>query len=446
MTRLSLTGVTLFLAIEAHAQYSGQFIWRSRPGGPSAREAHAMAYDALRGKTVLFGGLDLSGGQRRADTWEWDGTIWTALGPANSPSARRYHAIAYEIKRGRTLLFGGQDASTRLADTWEWDGTNWTQRSPATSPPPREQHAIAYDSLRGRVVLFGGLHSLGALSDTWEWDGTNWTQRFVGGFPPARYGHALAYDSLRGRTVLFGGVSSGGASLGDTWEWDGNAWTQGSSLNARSYPALAFSSARGRTVLFGGLSSNAYEGDTWEWDGTSWTRRLTLCNCPCVPGPGGRYRHALAYDSARNRTLLFAGGGASNYADAWEYESSNQPPPCSTLGLGRCPGGVSVTCSTPPRIGSNFCVTFASEAAFSLLYIGLPTLPVPYSSPAVCNAGFLYTVPLIVLQVLGNPAVFCVPVPNEQALVGQVFGVQGAAYGILSCFHITNGVAALVQP
>ena len=64
---------------------------------------------------------------------------WVQIQPKTSPSARWQHAMSYDPITGKTLLFGGRPtaANTYLADTWQYDGTNWTQLSPATSPPGR---------------------------------------------------------------------------------------------------------------------------------------------------------------------------------------------------------------------------------------------------------------------------------------------------------------------
>ena len=56
----------------------------------------------------------------RGDTWEWDGTAWTQRSPASAPSPQQGHAMAYDAARGRVVLFGGHD-SFRRGDTWEWD-------------------------------------------------------------------------------------------------------------------------------------------------------------------------------------------------------------------------------------------------------------------------------------------------------------------------------------
>src|SRR5262252_4613109 len=105
----------------------GQVLWENRSTRAGARFGLALAFDLQRGRTVLFGGGDRSA--QFADTWEWDGTIWAHRLPANTPPARVLHALAYDLARGRTVLFGGDvfqnGVDVPLADTWEWDGANW---------------------------------------------------------------------------------------------------------------------------------------------------------------------------------------------------------------------------------------------------------------------------------------------------------------------------------
>jgi hypothetical protein len=318
--RLSMQALA---ATQFAAVLTAQVAWEERSPKPAGRVGHALAYDLLRGRTVMFGGA--SGTPWLADTWEWDGAAWTNPRPANSPPARSTHALAYDGARGRTVLFGGSGSNTLLSDTWEWDGVTWLQRAPAQSPPARSDHALAYDIGRGRTVLFGGLAQTW-LSDTWEWDGTNWLQRTPAQSPPPRCDHALAYDVSRLRTVLFGGAFFLAPTLADTWEWDGSNWLQRTpalSPPARARHALAHDVQRGRTVLFGGGVR-----ETWEWDGTNWTQVAPAIAPPQSSGP-------LAYDLSRGRTVLF--GGTSPIGEllsvTWEWDGttwSDRTPAIST--------------------------------------------------------------------------------------------------------------------
>jgi len=290
---------------------------------PPVREAHALAYDSARERVVLFGGWGDSG--QLGDTWEWDGVKWTNVTPtesSDSPSRRYGHALAYDAARGKVLLFGGNATTGRLADTWEWDGAKWTQLSPTESPPSRYAHALAYDGTREKVVLFGGT-SGGLRDDVWEWDGTNWTEILPDDRPSPRAGHTLAYDAVRGKVMLVGGNSTEATQivdLNDVWEWDGVNWNEVTPASPAESPlgrqehGLAFDTARGKVVLFGGVGADQMN-DTWEWDGTGWTevkREL----------PAGRHGHGLAYDAKHGKTVLFGGSAYENLADTWEWDGT----------------------------------------------------------------------------------------------------------------------------
>lgn len=83
--------------------------------------------------------------------------------------------------------------------------------------------------------------------------------------------------------------------------------------------AMAFDAARQRVVLFGGAGSGFVASDeTWEWDGTSW-----LHMTPPVR-PAGRYSHALAYDAARQQVLMFGGTNAAGtfLSETWAWNGS----------------------------------------------------------------------------------------------------------------------------
>jgi hypothetical protein len=172
--------------------------WTQRTGtGPSPRYGHAVVYDSARGVTVLFGGLIGSiPGTPNGETWEWNGAAWTQR-MVSGPSPRSQHAMAYDAVRGVSVMFGGTSGgSTGLnGETWEWNGADWTQRM-VSGPSPRSQHAMVYDASSGVSVLFGGFV------------GTAWARQMVNG-PSGRSGHAMAYDAARATTVLFGGEYAG---------------------------------------------------------------------------------------------------------------------------------------------------------------------------------------------------------------------------------------------
>lgn len=113
----------------------------------------------------------------------------------------------------------------------------------------------------------------------------------------------------RRRWVIFGGMAPNGTPLRDTWEWDGVRWTNvlGASPAAQSGHAMAYDEARNVTVL------NGIDG-TWELDRGAWSRR------GAGPAPG-RDGASMAYDPNRREVVLF-GGGVWPFAllgDTWSW-------------------------------------------------------------------------------------------------------------------------------
>ncbi|MFN0133596.1 MAG: GC-type dockerin domain-anchored protein [Phycisphaerales bacterium] len=326
-------GVSLLLAIVGLCELAagtarGQALeWNLLAAtGPSPRAASAMACDSARGVTVLFGGVGgtLANPVLNSETWEWNGTAWT-LRTNIGPSPRGDHAMAYDSLRGKTVLFGGYNDLTGIDnnETWEWDGTAWTQRM-VSGPSRRGGHNMAYDTLRHVTVLFGGWINGGTANsgETWEWNGSAWTLRSIAG-PSPRRAHEMAYDLINQVTVLFGGNLGNSQNIvpnGETWEWNGTAWTQRlvTGPSPRSGAAMAFDSALGRTVLFGGNLSNnqnvAPNGETWEWNAVgagAWTQLM-------VSGPSPRAWHVMDYDTPRGMSVLFGGwNGTVGNGETW---------------------------------------------------------------------------------------------------------------------------------
>jgi hypothetical protein len=92
---------------------------------PSSRFWESLAFDTQRGKIVLFGGDHFQPNDlgESNDTWEWDGSQWTHDFPAAAPPIRAGQSMAYDAARGRMVVFGGWNAATSPAtiygDTWE---------------------------------------------------------------------------------------------------------------------------------------------------------------------------------------------------------------------------------------------------------------------------------------------------------------------------------------
>jgi hypothetical protein len=93
-------------------------------------------------------------------------------------------------------------------------------------------------------------------------------------------------------------------------------------IGVRNGHAMTYDGARRKVLLFGGADATQVCSDTWEWDGRCWNRLSTT-------GPGPRTFAALAYDSVRKRVVLFGGNrtlfGKTEednelLGDTWEWD------------------------------------------------------------------------------------------------------------------------------
>lgn len=303
-----------------------QTVWT--PVYPPARSNAALAYDSVRAETILFGGsVDNHQDSGLNDTWRYDGNAWQPVPTTTQPPPNRAPLLAYDSLRQRVVLFGGMsNTSAAFSDTWEFDGQNWIHMVPAATPPARYGHSLVYDPQLQKVVLFGGQHLSTYYSDTWTYDGLTWTQLAPSQSPFARTGIGLAYDSMRQRLVLFGGAN-GSTYYNDTWEFDGSTWTERLNTTPPSNRAmgLTYDSTRQRIVGFGGATGAGPTllDETWEFDGNTW-QQMTPSTVPRARVTGG----SLVYDSRRQRVVMFGNwcghnDGGCRLADTWEYDGVN---------------------------------------------------------------------------------------------------------------------------
>jgi hypothetical protein len=189
---------------------------------PSLRFGAAMAYDSERQVVVMFGGF-VPSSQDNDETWEWNGTNWS-LRASGGPPPRGAHRMAYDQARGVVVMYGGYSTPQQatLADTWLWDGQVWSPGFSSAGPGTLCDQLLVNDPHRQRVVMWGGLRLNGAqtpvdLNGLWEWDGFTWTQRTTAPSPVARSSAAVGFDPASGRIVLGGGTTGGGFQFNDTW-------------------------------------------------------------------------------------------------------------------------------------------------------------------------------------------------------------------------------------
>ncbi len=84
---------------------------------PRAASRTRLRTTACERRSSSFGGKNPG---TLADTWEWDGSTWLPKVTTPNPPARSGHAMAYDRLRHRVVLFGGDHDGTLQDDTWEW--------------------------------------------------------------------------------------------------------------------------------------------------------------------------------------------------------------------------------------------------------------------------------------------------------------------------------------
>jgi hypothetical protein len=251
--------------------------------------------------------------------------LWTQRTTGATPTLLPYR-MAYDAARGVCVAVG---ASAGVVETWEFDGAEWTQAFPANQPPPPPaNHVMTYDTVRQRVLLVSQRSS---GSDVWEWTGADWIVHTPATSPRADLGSAVAFDEQSGLLVLHGGARSSQV-FAETWLWDGTDWNLVGTGGPvpRTNHALVYDAARQRPVLFGGRDvNNALLGDTWTFAG-QWFEHFGIA------GPAPRMARNAIYDRARDVAVVFGGAtGSALLQDLWEWDGAswsqlvaiNAPPP-----------------------------------------------------------------------------------------------------------------------
>ena len=207
-------------------EYDGS-AWTELRDDPCAgqRSVNAsLVFDTRRRQLLLLEGPAIGGDSvRYGRLWAWHQSQWRLV-DANGPRRTGFSQAVFDDRRGVLVvpvLFGGPDGGV-----WEWDGIGWNHIR-ARGPTPRQTYALAWDSRRQRVVLRGGQGGTRGpyLADQWTWSGTEWTEILpTRTSPAARGGATLVDDRSRARLLYFGGYND--QQLGDFWSLRDDVWTR----------------------------------------------------------------------------------------------------------------------------------------------------------------------------------------------------------------------------
>lgn len=247
----------------------------------------------------------------------------------NSPPARANHAMIYDAKQDRLIVFGGRGTEGLLNDVWAFSIKDrlWANLTPTGGAPASRLTPVAvYDPKKHRMIIYSG-QGAGFFNDTWAFDlSTNrWEELKGDPRPAARYGTILAYDSKRHEAVTFAGFTSEGGRFDDTWNFslDTDRWQDlgpsGPRPGRRCLHTGAYDSDKDRLVIYGGQRSGPLD-DLWAFDvNTKTWRELTS-----QPKPAARMFASMVYDSTQKRLIIFGGRGAETFGDLWAFDAQRE--------------------------------------------------------------------------------------------------------------------------
>jgi hypothetical protein len=214
--------------------------WRQFPiPGPAPRVGAGFIYDAADGYLLLFGGQLWNGsapGNVTSQTWSYAHGAWSYLGAAG-PAPRFDAPLAYDALDGYVVLYGGVLGNGTVAnDTWSYFGGVWTPVDTHGPPPDAYQESMTYDAADGYVMLVGSalVGSAGlTANESWGYSGGHWTLLATQTNPPFLWGAWVAYDPAVGYVVLLGEQvnPADGALFNVTWGYLGGSWFQVPTVN-----------------------------------------------------------------------------------------------------------------------------------------------------------------------------------------------------------------------
>jgi hypothetical protein len=120
----STRNVVLFFEFNKTYDWNGM-AWKNSDAlsTPAPRNGVHMVNDSKRQRVVMFGGTLYSNNSLLNEVYEWNGFTWTLRSTVSAPPpAREGHAMAYDSLRGKVVVFGGSNPTlgNYLNDTWEF--------------------------------------------------------------------------------------------------------------------------------------------------------------------------------------------------------------------------------------------------------------------------------------------------------------------------------------
>ena len=241
---------------------------------PNIQVEYAMVYDTLHKQIIAYGGR--SGNFDNVnETWAFDFELstWTNLVPSISPPWRANHAMAYDLLRHKVLMFGGDDFTRSFNDLWEYnyDQNRWIELSPDNSPEARQMHGMVYNPNQDVVVMFGGRRTGGGASfnDTWKYSyvSNEWQKLNPTNSPSVQDHVNITYHNSMNKVILFAGTQGNSSPKTWSYDFDTNSWTNLNPMHSPDgdHSSLTYDPYLGKVILFGNKQGSS-DMLTWVYD------------------------------------------------------------------------------------------------------------------------------------------------------------------------------------
>ena len=389
-------------------------------------------------------------------TWTFDGADWSSHSPGGAPPARGHSALAYDPSTKQVVMFGGSvapcsaspagtgpptSAPAAFADTWTWNGSIWSQQHPATSPPAAGGGCAAYDTNTHQLIMYGGeMPSAGMptvyRTATWQWTGSAWTQLPTSSTPPGG-NCTMTYDAATSSMVMLvrSDPTTDGSTV-QTWVWGGTSWTRAADIpvqisrspiglpayyGATEPPQIAFDPVTGQALAWvnvGPPSKNQLTSNQlWAWDGSTWSRQAAA-NEPTLNGS------AFGYDDTTSQLVLFGRTFSTIQTEVYAVPGSATITPTRIAGADRQSTAVAASQNAFPTAGAAGAVVLARADVFADALAGGPLAAGKHGPLLLTSSGALDAV--------------------TSAEIHRVLPTGGTVYLLGGTSALSDGVAAAV--
>lgn len=412
---MGYTGTVYDTAVYAYNLTTNAWSTLSPTGtAPDGRELMAAAYDPTSKRLVMWGGWKGSIATSKNDIVQLDFSsstagAWSTLktNDATNQDQQSYSSGAncYNPDKRLAVSFGtnGIDGTDKYVYAYNFKETT----SPAlyglnvwSDFMARDAPAYVWNPTRGEFVLVNGFSEMADdtlaanalngdhVNQIWAYNPTDNTIRYANQGDlglPYKEGVMAAYDTTADRIITFGGLTGASQFGQDTWELKADTFGNykarkmaptGTLPPVRWLGAMAYDSARNRIIIWGGCNS-AMLSDCWQLDLSSgdgaWTQ-LT----PTGTAPTGTWQPSYSYDNTAKRLYVFSGAtntSSSTFSSQlWYLDYTNATPAYTIVGT---PAGFTAGRGTAMWYdqANNYCWAYGgyngSVVSAQLCYINL---------------------------------------------------------------------------